>query len=101
MISYINIVKSSVSVPVTTADSWDYWLDLEKSQKLIEAVDFVAVHIYPIWRGLDIDQGMNSTIDTYNKLQTAIPSKKIIISGIYLFLGYHNDISYIIYKIAV
>jgi exo-beta-1,3-glucanase (GH17 family) len=80
LISYINEVKSKVSVPVTTADTWDYWLDLEKSADLIDAADFVAVHIYPIWGKLDIDQGMSSTIETYNKLITAIPSKKIVIA---------------------
>lgn len=80
LISYIKMVKSEVKVPVTTADSWDYWLDLDSSSAIIEAVDFLAVHIYPIWGKLDIDQGLSSTIETYQKLSTAIPNKKIVIT---------------------
>jgi len=79
LISYITNVKSKVSVPVTTADTWDYWTDLEKSSKIIEAVDFVAVHIYPIWGKVDIDRGMTVTKETYKKLISLIPNKNIII----------------------
>lgn len=80
LITYINEVKSQITVPVTTADSWDYWTDLENSTKVIQAVDFVAVHIYPIWGKVDIDSGMSSTIETYERLVSAIPNKKIIIT---------------------
>lgn len=80
LIFYINYVKSKVDVPVTTADTWDYWIDLEKSKKLIDAVDFLAIHIYPIWGMIDIGEAMNSTIDVYNKLREAIPNKKIVIT---------------------
>lgn len=80
LISYIEQVKEKVDVPVTTADTWDYWLELEKSSNLIEAVDFIAAHIYPIWGNVDIDRGMEVTIETYEKLTSQIPNKKIIIT---------------------
>ena len=80
LIAYIKKVQSMVDVPVTTADTWDYWIDLEKSQGLIDAVDFVAVHIYPIWGKVDIHRGMQVTQETYYNLTKQIPDKKIIIS---------------------
>lgn len=80
LISYINEVKSQITVPVTTADSWDYWLDLESSAEIIQLVDFIAVHVYPIWDKVDIDSAMHVTIDTYERLSSAIPNKKIIIT---------------------
>ena len=80
MIAYLKEVKSKVSVPVTTADSWDYWINLEESSGVIEAVDFLAVHIYPIWGKVDIDRAMKVTTDTYDSLITMIPNKKIIIT---------------------
>ncbi len=80
MVEYIKEVKSKVNVPVTTADSWDYWTDLENSKDVIEAVDFIAAHIYPLWGKVDIDRAMEVTIENYNSLKSAIPDKKIIIT---------------------
>jgi len=80
LITYIKEVKSKVSAPVTTADTWDYWADLNGSSNLIEAVDFIAVHIYPIWGRVDIGRGLNSTIEVYDSLKLLIPDKKIIIA---------------------
>jgi len=80
LISYIKEVQSKVNVPVTTADSWDYWINLKESDKVIQAVDFVAVHIYPIWGKVDIDRGMSVTKEIYEKLVLTIPNKKIIIT---------------------
>jgi len=39
-------VKAKVSVPVTYADVWEFWL---RHPALAEAVDFVTVHILPYW----------------------------------------------------
>ena len=80
LIGYIKEVQSKANVPVTTADTWDYWADLEKSQKVIDAVDFIATHIYPVWGGIDIDGAMLNTINTYDSLKLKIPNKKIIIT---------------------
>ena len=80
MIKYINQVKEKVSVPVTTADSWEYWADPDKSAKVVEAVDFIAVHIYPVWAKCDIDNAMSQTVKTYDSVKTIIPDKKIIIT---------------------
>jgi len=80
LIQYIKEVQSKTSVPVTTADTWDYWADLEKSQKVIDAVDFIATHIYPIWGNIDIDRGMEVTQPIYDSLTAIIPNKKIVMS---------------------
>ncbi|MDA3862189.1 MAG: hypothetical protein PF445_13300 [Melioribacteraceae bacterium] len=80
LITYIKEVQVKTTVPVTTADTWDYWADLEKSQKVIDAVDFIATHIYPVWGRIDIDRGMEVTLHTYDSLKTEIPNKKIIIT---------------------
>ena len=80
LIGYIKEVQAKVNVPVTTADTWDYWADLEKSQNVIDAVDFIATHIYPVWGGIDIDGAMANTKHTYDSLVSKIPNKKIIIT---------------------
>ena len=42
----IRDVRAQVSVPVTYADVWEFWL---QHRELARAVDFVTVHILPYW----------------------------------------------------
>jgi exo-beta-1,3-glucanase (GH17 family) len=44
LIQYIQRVKRSVSVPVTTGEIWSVWRD---HPELVSAVDYIAVHILP------------------------------------------------------
>ena len=43
---YIRGVKAQVTVPVTYADVWEFWL---RYRELARAVDFVTIHILPYW----------------------------------------------------
>src|SRR3981189_1099334 len=42
----IRSVKAQVSIPVTYADVWEYWL---RNREVYEAVDFVTTHLFPYW----------------------------------------------------
>ncbi|MCW5685864.1 MAG: beta-(1-6) glucans synthase, partial [Pseudolabrys sp.] len=39
-------VKSRVSVPITYADVWEFWL---RNRQLADIADFVTIHILPYW----------------------------------------------------
>ena len=43
---HIRGVKSRVSMPVTYADVWEFWL---RHRELAGAVDFITIHILPYW----------------------------------------------------
>ena len=47
----IRSVKAQVTVPVTYADVWEYWL---RYREIYEAVDFVTIHILPYWEDFPI-----------------------------------------------
>jgi len=47
-------VKAQVSVPVTYADVWEFWL---RNRDLVSAVDFVTIHILPYWEDFPIGAG--------------------------------------------
>jgi glucan 1,3-beta-glucosidase len=44
-------VKAQVSVPVTYADVWEYWL---RYREIYEVVDFITIHILPYWEDFPI-----------------------------------------------
>ena len=47
----IRSVKAQVSVPVTYADVWEFWL---KNREIYDAVDFITIHILPYWEDMPI-----------------------------------------------
>ena len=52
----------------------------EEATKLASAVDFVAAHILPYWEGAPVNQVVERTILTYNKLRARHPGKRIVIA---------------------
>ncbi|HYH69832.1 MAG TPA: glycosyltransferase [Methyloceanibacter sp.] len=77
LIEKIQRVKRQVSVPVSTAEVWDIWLD---HPELVSAVDYLAVHILPYWEGLPGSSAVDHALDVYQKLRRAYPGKRIVIA---------------------
>ena len=77
LIAKIERVKREVSVPVTTAEVWDIWLE---HPELVSAVDYLAVHILPYWEGLPSSVAVDHAISIYQRLRQAYPGKRIVIA---------------------
>src|SRR6266446_6382904 len=76
--STIRSVKSQVSVPITYADVWEYWL---RNREIYEAVDFVTIHILPYWEDFPIRAKYAAAhVDAIRKrMAVAFPGKEILI----------------------
>jgi exo-beta-1,3-glucanase (GH17 family) len=74
----IRSVKSQVTVPVTYADVWEYWL---RNREVYEAVDFVTIHILPYWEDMPIRAKFAAAhVDSIRKrMAVAFPGKEILI----------------------
>ncbi|MEA2940817.1 MAG: hypothetical protein QOD09_1346 [Bradyrhizobium sp.] len=74
----IRSVKAQVSVPVTYADVWEYWL---RNREIYDAVDFVTIHILPYWEDLPIRAKYAAAhVDAIRKrMAVAFPAKEILI----------------------
>ena len=74
----IRSVKSQVTVPVTYADVWEYWL---RNREIYEAVDFVTIHILPYWEDFPIRaKYADAHVDEIRKrMAVAFPGKEILI----------------------
>jgi exo-beta-1,3-glucanase (GH17 family)/cellulose synthase/poly-beta-1,6-N-acetylglucosamine synthase-like glycosyltransferase len=77
LIAKIQKVKREVSVPVTTAEVWNIWLE---HPELVSAVDYLAVHILPYWEGLPSSVAVDHAIKIYERLRQAYPGKRIVIA---------------------
>ncbi|HEY9211932.1 MAG TPA: glycosyltransferase [Ancylobacter sp.] len=89
LIEIIRRVKRETSVPVTTGETWDVWLD---HPELVSAVDYIAAHILPYWEGVPADQVVERSIDIYERLRAAYPGKRIVIAEFgWPSAGYNRD----------
>jgi exo-beta-1,3-glucanase (GH17 family) len=79
--AFIREVKSQVSMPVTYADVWEYWL---RFSDLKNAVDFVTIHILPYWEDFPLPVSVAAAhVDSIRKrVADAIPDKEIFIGEV-------------------
>jgi glucan 1,3-beta-glucosidase len=74
----IRSVKSQVTVPVTYADVWEYWL---RNREISDAVDFITIHILPYWEDFPIRAkfAAGHVNSIRQRMAVAFPSKEILI----------------------
>jgi len=74
----IRTVKGQVTVPVTYADVWEFWL---RNREVYDAVDFVTIHILPYWEDFPIRAKFAADhVNTIRqRMAVAFPDKEILI----------------------
>ncbi len=77
LIQKIQRVRRSTSVPVTTGEIWNIWME---HPELVSAVDYIAAHILPYWEGFPDTQAVDQAILIYDKLRQAYPGKRVVIA---------------------
>jgi glucan 1,3-beta-glucosidase len=75
---FIREVKKQVSMPVTYADVWEFWL---RHREVYDAVDFVTIHILPYWEDYPIPakEAAAHVGSIREKMAAAFPGKDILI----------------------
>jgi len=78
LVANIRSVKAQVTVPVTYADVWEFWL---RNREVYDAVDFVTIHILPYWEDMPVRAKFAAThVDAIRKrMAVAFPGKEILI----------------------
>jgi glucan 1,3-beta-glucosidase len=74
----IRSVKAQVTVPVTYADVWEFWL---RNREVYDAVDFVTIHILPYWEDFPVRAKYAAAhVDSIRRrMAVAFPGKEILI----------------------
>jgi len=77
-VRYIRAVRTHSVVPVTAADDYNYWIT-PASKQIAGEIDFVMLHMYPLWNGKTIDSAMTWMTETYRAVRTVHPDKMIVV----------------------
>lgn len=81
LIDRIREVKTRVSVPVTYADVWEFWL---RHRDLAAAVDFVTIHILPYWEDFPVPaaQAGAHVHAIRQQVAAAFPGREVLIGEV-------------------
>lgn len=77
IIEFVRKVRASIDQPVTVAETHYWWRDY--GENLVKELDFLGVHIYPLWEGEGIENGMSFTIEGIENIIKVYPDKRIAI----------------------
>ncbi|MBS4035152.1 MAG: hypothetical protein KGZ85_11855 [Ignavibacterium sp.] len=82
LIRYIRTIRNNTSVPVTTADDYNFW-NKPVSKSVAAEVDFIVVHIYPLWNGQTLDNSIKWMSNIFfNEIKRYHSDKTIVLGEI-------------------
>ena len=78
MIDYVKRVKAAVQQPVTFCENYVPWQ--HKLRELVDAVDFISLHTYPVWEYKHIHEALDYTQANFDSVARLYPGKPIVIT---------------------
>jgi len=78
VISYVKMIKKGAKQPVTFCENYVPWYD--KLKPLVEEVDFISIHTYPVWEYKNIHEAMAYTKQNYDSIAQKYPDKPVVIT---------------------
>lgn len=78
VIEYVNLVKKSAKQPVTFCENYLPWLN--KLEPLVNLVDFISIHTYPVWEYKHIHESIEYTKDNFYAVANKYPDKSVVIT---------------------
>ncbi len=78
VISYVKMIKNEARQPVTFCENYIPWYD--KLKHLVDEVDFISIHSYPVWEYKHIHEAMEYTKKNYQGIADRYPGKPVIIA---------------------
>ncbi len=78
VISFATKVKANIHQPITFCENYVPWLNYLKP--LVEHIDFISIHTYPVWEYKHIHEAVEYTIANYETVANQYPNVPIVIT---------------------
>ena len=78
VIEYVKRIKKETKQPVTFCENYVPWLS--KLKRLVDEVDFISIHTYPVWEYKNIHEALNYTKENYLAVANMYPNKPVVIT---------------------
>jgi exo-beta-1,3-glucanase (GH17 family) len=78
LVNYVKRIKANITQPVTFCENYVPWTN--KLAPLVEELDFISIHTYPVWEFQSIDNALEYTKNNYFQVMGCHPHKPIVIT---------------------
>ena len=78
VVKYVKMIKEKAKQPVTFCENYLPWL--HKLKDLVDAVDFISIHTYPVWEYKNIHEALEYTKQNYYAVADTYPDKVVMIT---------------------
>lgn len=78
LIEFVKMVKKEAKQPVTFCENYVPWLN--KLRPLVEELDFISIHTYPVWEYKNIHEAIGYTKQNYYEVANLYPDKLVVIT---------------------
>lgn len=78
LVNYVKRIKTNIAQPVTFCENYVPWTN--KLAPLVEVLDFISIHTYPVWEFQNIDNALEYTKNNYHQVLACHPDKPIVIT---------------------
>lgn len=78
VIDYVKMIKKGAKQPVTFCENYVPWLD--KLKPLVQEVDFISIHTYPVWEYKHIHDSLEYTKQNYYAVADKYPDIPVVIT---------------------
>ena len=78
VIEYVKLVKAGAKQPVTFCENYVPWH--YKLKELVEEVDFISIHTYPVWEYKNIHEALEYTKQNFHSVADPYPHKPVVIT---------------------
>ncbi|WP_198931822.1 glycoside hydrolase family 17 protein [Labilibacter marinus] len=78
VIEYVRMVKKECKQAVTFCENYVPWHD--KLKRLVDEVDFISIHTYPVWEYKHIHESLEYTKQNYYGIADKYPHKPVVIT---------------------
>ncbi|MFC2080560.1 glycosyl hydrolase family 17 protein [Bacteroidota bacterium] len=78
VIEYVKLIKKECNQPVTFCENYVPWHN--KLKDLVEELDFISIHTYPVWEYKNVHQAMEYTKQNFYGVAEKYPHKPVLIT---------------------
>ncbi len=78
VVAFAKQVKKNIKQPITFCENYVPWLNYLKP--LVEVIDFISIHTYPVWEYKHIHEAVEYTIANYETVANQYPNIPIVIT---------------------
>jgi exo-beta-1,3-glucanase (GH17 family) len=76
LVEHAKILKTKTDLPLTFCEAAYEWRN--QLAELVKVVDFISIHVYPLWQRVPYTESVELTINEYLETKAAYPDKPVI-----------------------